>query len=242
MRRRAGSGTVFPVCPGVAGGRFDPAVHRLRQFRYGEVTDDLQAVRTLLQRFNPAMSMILTVSPVPLTATATGDHVLAATAQAKATLRAAAGDFAADTDGVDYFPSFELVTSHATGGPWFEPNLRAVSEAAGRDDVRPARGRGRARGRRGRSDLRRAAVAGRRTMSAKVLVLGNSHIRALRDALEATPDRWAALDIDIVALRGPMLSGIEVAEGQIRPVTDTAREQFQLQHEQAMQQHCHSRL
>ena len=202
-------------------------MHRLRQFRYGEVTDDLQAVRTLLQRFNPAMSMILTVSPVPLTATATGDHVLAATAQAKATLRAAAGDFAADTDGVDYFPSFELVTSHATGGPWFEPNLRAVSEA---------------RGRRGRSDLRRAAVAGRRTMSAKVLVLGNSHIRALRDALEATPDRWAALDIDIVALRGPMLSGIEVAEGQIRPVTDTAREQFQLQHEQAMQQHCHSRL
>ena len=31
--------------------------HRLRQFRYGEVADDLQAVRTLLQRFNPAMSM-----------------------------------------------------------------------------------------------------------------------------------------------------------------------------------------
>lgn len=120
---------VFPICPGVAGGTFDPGQHRLRQFRYGEVLEDLAAILAALRRFNPAMKMILTVSPVPLTATATDDHVLTATMHAKATLRAAAGDYAADTQGVDYFPSFELVTSHATGGPWFKPNLRSVAEA-----------------------------------------------------------------------------------------------------------------
>ena len=125
----AATGRVFPLCPGVAGGTFDPERHRLHRFRYGEVIDDLQLILSQLRRFNPAMELILTVSPVPLTATATGDHVLTATTGAKATLRAAAGDFAEDTEGVDYFPSFELVTSHATGGPWFEPNLRSVSEA-----------------------------------------------------------------------------------------------------------------
>ena len=123
------TGRVFPVCPGVSGGRFDPAAHQLRQFRYNTVLADLAAIRSNLHRFNPAMEMILTVSPVPLTATASGGHVLTATTGAKATLRAAAGDFARDTAGVDYFPSFELVTSHATGGPWFEANQRSVSEA-----------------------------------------------------------------------------------------------------------------
>lgn len=123
------TGRVFPLCPGLAGGRFDSAAHRLRRFRYGEVTEDLRAILALLRRFNPAMEMILTVSPVPLTATATGEHVLPATCAAKATLRAAAGDFAEDTGGVDYFPAFELVTSHATGGPWFEANQRTVSRA-----------------------------------------------------------------------------------------------------------------
>lgn len=123
------TGRVFPVCPGVAGGRFDPSEHAMQMFRYGEVTEDLHAILARLRRFNPAIRMILTVSPVPLTATASDDHVLTASTGAKATLRAAAGDFASDTSGVDYFPSYELVTSHATGGPWFEPNLRSVSEA-----------------------------------------------------------------------------------------------------------------
>ncbi len=123
----AATGTVFPVCPGVAAGRFDPDRHRLRRFRYGEVTEDLHAILRLLRRFNPDMRLLLTVSPVPLTATAGPDHVLTATTGAKAALRAAAGDLAADEAAVDYFPSFELVTSHATGGPWFTDNLRTVS-------------------------------------------------------------------------------------------------------------------
>lgn len=125
----AETGRVFPVCPGVAGGQFSETRHKLRQFRYGDVAEDLSAIRALLHRFNPEMGMLLTVSPVPLTATATGNHVLTATTAAKATLRAAAGDFAADHGDVDYVPSFELITSHATGGPWFAPNMRSVTAA-----------------------------------------------------------------------------------------------------------------
>lgn len=121
------TGRVLPLCPGIAGGRFDPERHVLVEFTVAEVLDDLRAIRTLLQRFRPGMRMILTVSPVPLTATASGRHVLEATVGAKSVLRAAVGQFVAEVAGVDYFPSYELVTHPATGGPWFAPNLRSVS-------------------------------------------------------------------------------------------------------------------
>lgn len=125
----APTGRVFPLCPGVAGGSFDPAAHVFRNFRHAEIVADLHAIRALLHRFNPDMHLLLTVSPVPLTATATDEHVLAATSWSKATLRAAAGDFVADAPGTDYFPALELVTQPAAGGPWFAPDLRDVSAA-----------------------------------------------------------------------------------------------------------------
>jgi hypothetical protein len=123
------TGRVFPVCPGVAGGIFDPDRYRFVNFHTAEVAADLAQIHDRLQRFNPQIELLLTVSPVPLTATATGEHVLTATAWSKAALRAAAGEFVAETPGTDYFPSFEIVTHPAAGGPWFEPNLRSVTAA-----------------------------------------------------------------------------------------------------------------
>lgn len=117
---------ILPVCPGVNGGHFDANRYRLHIARHREVLDNLARVRALLHRFNPTMQMLLTVSPVPLTATATGQHVLEASAQAKATLRSAAAEFASDHADTAYFPSFELITHPASGGPWFAPNMRSV--------------------------------------------------------------------------------------------------------------------
>ena len=122
------TGRVYPVCPGVAGGSFDPARHRFVNFRTSQVLDDIRQIYASLQRFRAGMQMLLTVSPVPLTATASGQHVLTATSGSKATLRAAASEFVADTPGTDYFPSYELVTNPAAGGPWFAPNLRSVTD------------------------------------------------------------------------------------------------------------------
>ena len=124
------TGRVFPLCPGVAAGTFDPAQHRFRNFRHAEIVADLHAIQAQLRRFNPQIKLLLTVSPVPLTATATGRHVLDATAWSKATLRAAAGEFVEDTTDAAYFPSLEIVTHPASGGPWFEPNLRSVKPEA----------------------------------------------------------------------------------------------------------------
>lgn len=120
-------GRVWPTCPGVVAGRFDPQRHVFVNLGFQDVLADLERARGLLQGFNPGMRMILTVSPVPLTATASGGHVLVATARSKAVLRAAADEFAATHADVDYFPSYEIVTNPAARGAFFQPNLREVT-------------------------------------------------------------------------------------------------------------------
>jgi hypothetical protein len=120
------TGRIFPTCPGVIAGQFHADRHAFRNFRYPEIIADLIEVRRLLELFRPGMRLLLTVSPVPLTATATGGHVLVANTYSKATLRAAAQGFAADHENTDYFPSYEIITDPAARGKWFDANLRTV--------------------------------------------------------------------------------------------------------------------
>ena len=72
------------------------------------------------------MSSVMTVSPVPLTGTASGRHVLQATTYSKAVLRAVAGELAQKYDHIDYFPSYEVITNQAARGCFYEENLRSV--------------------------------------------------------------------------------------------------------------------
>lgn len=120
-------GSVFPVCPGTLAGEFDPERHEFHNFRVGEIIDDLRALISKARAVNPRLRFLFTVSPVPLTATATGQHVMVATMYSKSALRAAACEVAQVDDGVDYFPSYELVAAHPIRAALFEPNLRAVS-------------------------------------------------------------------------------------------------------------------
>ena len=69
-------GTIYPSAPGVIAGSFDPERYEFINFRSTEVAEDLTDFWKSLRRINPTARMILTVSPVPLTATATSHHVL----------------------------------------------------------------------------------------------------------------------------------------------------------------------
>ncbi|WP_030191692.1 GSCFA domain-containing protein [Streptomyces violaceorubidus] len=121
------TGTVLPTCPGTVRGTFDPSRHVLHRHTVARVVDDLTAVLTLARGVNPRLRTILTVSPVPLTATATGRHVLVATTHSKSVLRAAAGQLADSSEDIDYFPSYEIVTGFPYRAAFFEPNLRTVT-------------------------------------------------------------------------------------------------------------------
>jgi hypothetical protein len=121
-------GAVFPACPGTIAGAFDADRHAFVNFRCGEVRDDLLESVRLLKRFNPAIRMMATVSPVPLVATASGAHVQRATAYSKAALRTACEEAVQDCPDLVYFPAYEIVTGPHSAG-FFEADLRQVSPA-----------------------------------------------------------------------------------------------------------------
>ena len=79
---------------------------------------------------NPGVRVILTVSPVPLVATAEPNHVLAATTYSKSVLRVAAEAAARRHSEVRYFPSYEIVTGPQAPKDFFEADRRSVSSAA----------------------------------------------------------------------------------------------------------------
>lgn len=123
----AQTGTVYPTAPGTIAGDFDPETFVFRNYDVTEVMADFEAARRRLKRLNPEMRFLVTVSPVPLTATATGRHVEVATCYSKAVLRAACGMLVEKHEDVDYFPSFEIITSQSAGGRFYEENLRSVT-------------------------------------------------------------------------------------------------------------------
>jgi hypothetical protein len=122
------TGLEYAVCPGTVAGVFDPEQHVFVNHGYRELVADLTACLRLFARINRRLSVLLTVSPVPLTATASGQHVLTATSYSKSLLRAVAGAMAATHARVDYFPSYEIITHPAYRGMFFAPNLRSVTQ------------------------------------------------------------------------------------------------------------------
>ncbi len=121
-------GAVFPACPGTVSGDFDPDRHGFVNFTVQDVVLDLRQMIELARSIQPHLKIVLTVSPVPLVATATAHHVLAATIYSKSVLRVAAEQTADTHQNISYFPAYELVTGpHHHDSP-FEPDLRTVRE------------------------------------------------------------------------------------------------------------------
>ncbi|MGB8812804.1 MAG: GSCFA domain-containing protein [Paracoccaceae bacterium] len=123
----AETGQCYPLCPGTVAGTFDPELHKFHNYSYPEIRTALDQALALIWKMNPNLRILLTVSPVPLTATATQDHVLVATMYSKSTLRAVAGDLAGSDGRVDYFPSYEIISGAPTRSAFFEPNMRSVA-------------------------------------------------------------------------------------------------------------------
>ncbi len=120
------TGLEYASCPGTAAGTYDPDQHVFINHRPAAIEADLRTALDVMRAANPDLRVLLTVSPVPLTATASGNHVLPATTWSKSALRAVAGMLAEDLDFVDYFPSYEIITAAPFRGMFFAPNMRSV--------------------------------------------------------------------------------------------------------------------
>ena len=120
-------GSIFPMAPGTVAGTYDPSKHVFRNLRHAEIRSDIENFWERLLKVNPGARMLLTVSPVPLAATASDNHVLVATTYSKSVLRSVAGELAEDFENVFYFPSYEIINTHPARGMFYEPDLRNVN-------------------------------------------------------------------------------------------------------------------
>ncbi len=121
-------GYFYPLCPGTVKGTFDSEKHAFVNLRYPAIKEALEKAIGIIKQLNDKIKFILTVSPVPLTATAADKHVLVSTTYSKSTLRAVAGDLADERDDVDYFPSYEIITGSPYRAMFYESNQRSVAD------------------------------------------------------------------------------------------------------------------
>lgn len=120
-------GAVFPLCPGVKGGIFNELQYEFVNYEFGEIVDQMETfIKRVRSVSREGCKFILTVSPVPLMATASDQHVLVATTLSKSILRAAADYLRRKIKDVYYFPSYEIITGSHTRGRYFGKDLRDV--------------------------------------------------------------------------------------------------------------------
>lgn len=121
-------GAVFPLCPGVDSGAFDEKKYAFHNLSVDEVSSDMNVFLERLREINPTAKVILTVSPVPLVATAEDRHVLVSTTYSKSVLRVVAEMLSNRFENVVYFPSFEIITGDFNRGRYFANDCRSVLE------------------------------------------------------------------------------------------------------------------
>ncbi|MDB4336427.1 GSCFA domain-containing protein [Synechococcus sp. AH-603-M21] len=124
------SGTVYPTAPGTLVGEYKDHIYEFKNAQYQEIIKDFNEFQKVLKRIRSGKSfkILLTVSPVPLTATASGKHVLTSTVYSKSILRSVAGQLATKQPHIDYFPSYEIVMNPRMHATAFAENLRSVKD------------------------------------------------------------------------------------------------------------------
>jgi hypothetical protein len=120
----------LPLCPGAGIGTFDAERYTFRNLTVDENVRYFEEFLEIAWAVNPALRVILTVSPVPLAATMEPRHVVQSTVWSKSVLRVAAETIRQRHPAVDYFPAYEIVAGAFNGVDGFEADRRSVSSAA----------------------------------------------------------------------------------------------------------------
>lgn len=99
--------------------RANPDRFRLHVLSFEEIQHYLKAALDIARRYgHPELQVLLTVSPVPLTATHRNQDVIVANCYSKSVLRAVAETMCASYDFCHYYPSYESVTLSARHLAW----------------------------------------------------------------------------------------------------------------------------
>tara|TARA_R110001583_G_scaffold177606_1_gene333201 strand:- start:2370 stop:3383 length:1014 start_codon:yes stop_codon:yes gene_type:complete len=111
-----------------------PSLMRTKDPRFEFSTPNFEIVYENLKKFvelvrensKKDVKFVVTVSPVPLSTTWTSADIVVANTISKSTLRVCAERLTQDFDGVDYFPSFEMVTNSPKLAAWQNDKLHVA--------------------------------------------------------------------------------------------------------------------
>jgi hypothetical protein len=119
---------VYPVCPGVIAGVFSDKSHCFKNLEFMEIYGQLNDFwdELVSYRSGKKPKVILTVSPVPLVATASIEHALVANTYSKSLLRAVAGEIVLRHEYFDYFPAYELISNVWYGCSNYDVDQRTI--------------------------------------------------------------------------------------------------------------------
>ncbi len=120
------SGKVASQKPGYGRGG---GKHETRYVRasFAECKATILRIADLIGEAKPQARLFMTVSPVPLKRTWSGEDIFVANARSKATLRAALAEAADERENIVYFPSYDVVLAEGLGA--FEDDGRHVRRA-----------------------------------------------------------------------------------------------------------------
>lgn len=128
---QSNSGVVYPSAPGVVAGDYSQGGIEFINFDTPEMISQFEEVVDLLKKVKKNdFKFLLTVSPVPLTATAENRHVMVSTILSKSRLRVVADHFERRFSFIDYFPSYEIVINPWSEALAFDDNKRSVKNSA----------------------------------------------------------------------------------------------------------------
>jgi hypothetical protein len=125
------TGWYLNAAPSFFGVRREPSRYTLHITDVAENIGQLEKIHDIVCSINPEARFLVTVSPVPMSATFSGTDVLVANLRSKSTLRVAAETFALSHDRVDYFPSYDMVAMSPRHLAYQADCLHVESEVVG---------------------------------------------------------------------------------------------------------------
>ncbi len=125
--RHKKDGAILQLAPGVAGGEWDENVYEFYNMSVTEVIRDFLAAVDKLRAINPAVRIVLSVSPVGIIATYENRHVIESNSAVKAILRAAADEVKRSRPDIAYFPSYNLATVSPNVSWYYRDDTRRIT-------------------------------------------------------------------------------------------------------------------
>jgi len=127
----AETGLRLNMSPALKAVRAQPDRYSLEVTSAAQNLEALEELRQRLLRLRPGLKIIVTVSPVPLQLSFTGQYAVTANTRSKSVLRVAAEEFAGANPDVDYFPSYEMITAAPSARAYGRDHVHVTDRAVG---------------------------------------------------------------------------------------------------------------